>query len=174
MMMKSELQGVDIIQGFCSHVFRNKKGYKVYPNVFVGSWEADLLEISRYGLTYEYEVKVSRSDFLRDFKKTDSSGNYKMDEVSAGNRTNYFYYIVPRGLVAPDEVPDHAGLVYAYYGTLVEKGHSEKKMYFDIVKSAKKLTRSKADEKLISILHQSIYFRYHKLRNKEYLKRNLK
>lgn len=171
--MKSDLQSIDIIQGFCSHVFRNKKGYKVYPNVFIGSWEADLLEITRYGLTYEYEVKVSKSDFLRDFRKVDSNGKNKLNEIASGNRTNYFYYIVPQGLVSPCEVPEYAGLIYAYYGICMSNGISEKKMYFDIVKNASKVSRNKADQKLINTLHQSVYFRFHRFRQKEYLKRNL-
>lgn len=57
------MKTLDIIQGFCDHVFRDKKGNRIFPNIFVGKWEADLLEVTRSRLTYEYEVKVSRCDF---------------------------------------------------------------------------------------------------------------
>jgi hypothetical protein len=52
------MKTLDIIQGFCDHVFRDKKGNRIFPNIFVGKWEADLLEVTRSRLTYEYEVKV--------------------------------------------------------------------------------------------------------------------
>lgn len=53
------MKTLDIIQGFCDHVFRDKKGNRIFPNIFVGKWEADLLEVTRSRLTYEYEVKVA-------------------------------------------------------------------------------------------------------------------
>ena len=65
------MKTLDIIQGFCDHVFRDKKGNRIFPNIFVGKWEADLLEVTRSRLTYEYEVKVSRCDFHKDKKKSD-------------------------------------------------------------------------------------------------------
>ena len=68
------MKTLDIIQGFCDHVFRDKKGNRIFPNIFVGKWEADLLEVTRSRLTYEYEVKVSRCDFHKDKKKSDKYG----------------------------------------------------------------------------------------------------
>ena len=111
------MKTADIINGFCELVFRDRKGNKIYPNVFVEKWEADLLEVTRSRLTYEYEVKVSRCDFHKDSKKQDQNGNSKFDNILAGGRTNYFYYIVPDGLVKPEEVPEFAGLIYAINGT---------------------------------------------------------
>lgn len=90
------MKTIDIIQGFCDHVFRDKKGNRIFPNIFVGKWEADLLEVTRSRLTYEYEVKVSRCDFHKDKKKCDNRGRNKFDVVTSGQRTNYFYYIVPK------------------------------------------------------------------------------
>lgn len=112
------MKTLDIIQGFCDHVFRDKKGNRIFPNIFVGKWEADLLEVTRSRLTYEYEVKVSRCDFHKDKKKSDKYGKNKFDVVTSGQRTNYFYYIVPKSLIKPDEVPDFAGLIYAYEGSV--------------------------------------------------------
>ena len=95
------MKTLDIIQGFCDHVFRDKKGNRIFPNIFVGKWEADLLEVTRSRLTYEYEVKVSRCDFHKDKKKSDKYGKNKFDVVTSGQRTNYFYYIVPKSLISP-------------------------------------------------------------------------
>lgn len=39
------MKTLDIIQGFCDHVFRDKKGNRIFPNIFVGKWEADLADV---------------------------------------------------------------------------------------------------------------------------------
>lgn len=52
--------------------------------------------------TWVYEVKVSRSDFLGDNKWR----NY----LQFGSE---FYFVCPRGLIAKDELPPEAGLIYA-------------------------------------------------------------
>jgi hypothetical protein len=38
-------------------------------NVYVHAWEADFFTVTKTGYSYEFEIKVSRSDFLADFKK---------------------------------------------------------------------------------------------------------
>lgn len=50
---------------------------------------------------YGYEVKVSRSDFIRD----DKWHNYL-------NYCNSFYFVCPKGLIKPEELPEEAGLIY--------------------------------------------------------------
>lgn len=161
------MKTADIINGFCEFVFRDRKGNKIYPNVFVGAWEADLLEVTRSNLTYEYEVKVSRCDFHKDGKKEG-----KFDNIISGKRTNYFYYIVPDGLVKPEEVPEFAGLIYAINGTLRANGYTESVIYFHVVKSPQKVSSIKADSKFIDKLNLSAYYRFHKLRRINYLKGN--
>ena len=101
------MKTLDIIQGFCDHVFRDKKGNRIFPNIFVGKWEADLLEVTRSRLTYEYEVKVSRCDFHKDKKKSDKYGRIQFAVVSSGQRTNYINYIVQTSLMLslPANVP---------------------------------------------------------------------
>ena len=49
-----------------------------------------------------YEIKVSRSDFLRDVKWRDY-----LDYCTE------FYFVCPRGLIDPKELPDEAGLLWA-------------------------------------------------------------
>lgn len=48
-----------------------------------------------------YEIKVSRTDFKRDSA---------MKQREARLYSDQFYYVAPVGLIAPDEVPDWAGL----------------------------------------------------------------
>ena len=106
----------------------------VLENLYVFSWESDKLIETRSGLFYEFEIKISRSDFKNDFKKKDKhiilEGGQthlpifetlnpiyqKMYEknylVSNFKKPNYFYYAVPDGLITVDEVPEYAGLIY--------------------------------------------------------------
>lgn len=53
------------------------------------------------------EVKVSRSDFLRDKKK-----NFRY--VESKGMGNYRYFCCPHRLIGPLEVPDGWGLIYIY------------------------------------------------------------
>lgn len=50
-------------------IFNSNHDHK-FENVFVHDWEADLFSVTSSGYTYEIEVKISRSDFFADFKKT--------------------------------------------------------------------------------------------------------
>jgi len=51
------------------------------------------------------EVKVSRSDFLADAKKAHRNGSVK-------GLGNWRYYLCPEGVIKPDELPEHWGLLY--------------------------------------------------------------
>lgn len=51
-----------------------------------------------------YEVKVTRSDFLNEIKKP-----WKREAGMA--LSNKFIYVTPPGLLKPDEVPEHCGLM---------------------------------------------------------------
>lgn len=102
----------------------------VVSNIYLFRWESDFLVQSRAGITYEFEIKVSRSDFFADFKKDEKhqalpSGLRKTGTTRFVNgkpvpepdlvpclRPNFFYYVVPEGLVQPLEVPAYAGLAY--------------------------------------------------------------
>jgi hypothetical protein len=53
---------------------------------------------------WAYEIKVSRSDFLRDMKQAD-----KQDP--ARDISNEFWFVAPPGLIRPDELPSYAGLL---------------------------------------------------------------
>lgn len=170
----------DIINGFCEMVFRERSNNKVFPNIFLGRYEADILEITKSGYAYEYEVKISRSDFKADAKK--SSGwiepkeanfekkvLYKHDLLKEGSRVSRFFFIVPKGLVSPEDVPDFAGLIYAdavdcgFYSR--EKGHyTKKRVLFTIVKEAPRLSKEKFSQSSLIKCLESTYYRFHRLR----------
>lgn len=73
-------------------------------------WEIDVLSMNKNDYLTEYEVKVSRSDFLADSKKR----KWQFYEKRIENLiSNYFYYVCPDGLISENEIPDFAGLIYA-------------------------------------------------------------
>ena len=95
-----------------------------------GFSEADVFGISKAGQMYEYEIKVSKSDFLADFKNKQHKHNLlkerkalhtykrwergKMTDETYDiiNLPNRFYYVCPAGLIGLSEIPDYAGLIY--------------------------------------------------------------
>lgn len=142
------------------------------PNIYWGAYEMDLMVVKPSGLVYEYEIKISRSDFFNDMKKgvnkwdgniyNDFVRSHKHTTIQHGDRLcNRFYFVVPEGLVKKDEVPAYAGLIY-------HTGRS-----FDHVKTGKILHRNKFDD--YKTLAQRLAFRAHIITAKnERLKMNLK
>lgn len=123
-----------------------KKGFFM-PNFFFTHHEADMLYISHSGYSTEYEIKISRSDFKADKKKT--IGFFTKEEyLRAGKSINYFYYVTPKGLLKLDELPDYAGLI--------EIGDS----YYDVnyIKNPKRLRKEKADFR--NMMFEKSYYRY--------------
>lgn len=66
----------------------------------------DVIGWNTRGLSTLIEVKVSRSDFLRDKKKIVR----RYEDVGMGHRR---FYLCPDKMISPDEVPEKWGLLYA-------------------------------------------------------------
>jgi len=104
--------------------------------IFKSDWESDFFVQKQNGYCYEFEVKISRSDFFADMKKVNKHmilehGKYVQqnsiwNEQRTGNddkwikteketehnqRPNKFFYVVPSGLITVDELPTYAGLM---------------------------------------------------------------
>ena len=81
----------------------------IVPNVswgLIGMHECDLFLIKSSGVAVEVEIKISRSDFLADFKK----GHNHIDKH---NRITEFYYAFPKNIYekCKEEIPEHAGII---------------------------------------------------------------
>ena len=74
------------------------------------SEEIDVLAINKSDYLTEYEVKISRSDFKADAKKSKWIWYLGATESLT---PNYFYYVCPQGLILKEELPKFAGLIYA-------------------------------------------------------------
>lgn len=145
----------------------------VLENLYVFDWESDKFIETKSGLIYEFEIKISRSDFKHDFDKKDKHAILEGKEcilpsyqekcekwnvplpaenyqVKDRKRPNYFYYAVPEGLVDESEVPEYAGLVYVLpEGQYEDKDGKYCMGGFYVVKNAPKLHSEKyADDDL--------------------------
>lgn len=119
------------LAGYGDHIRRYEL---MLPNVFIThDNESDLFGVRRSGLCDEFEVKISRSDFLADKKKfvrhreleAKESGAFcwedranhpsykqKHDALRNGDMCiNYFWYAVLDGVATVDDIPDFAGLI---------------------------------------------------------------
>lgn len=80
----------------------NKRGYN--PEQRFDAWAINLYPSKKF-LTIAYEIKVSRSDFLHEIAHPNK-------RQQALDRSNQFYFVVPTGLITPNEIPPEAGLIY--------------------------------------------------------------
>jgi hypothetical protein len=88
--------------------------------------ECDLISFTKLNYAYEYEVKVSVSDFKADFKKTakhklmcNGKGVTRYKGKVKYKVCNYFSYVTPAALVTEDMVPSYAGLIWVYNDGMV-------------------------------------------------------
>ena len=92
----------------------------VAPSIVAPRWaEMDVFGLMKSGYVHEFEIKVSKSDYKADFKKTTCWKGYKFEglkhhQLQAGEcYPNRFYFVLPAHL-ADVELPDYAGLILAY------------------------------------------------------------
>ena len=123
----------DVIKVLARHGDHQRRYDVMIPNCYTShDNEADLFAIRKSGLCDEFEVKVSRSDFLVDAKKRvmhrqckygewdwEQKGlefapytKSKREALSDGDMdVNYFWYVVKDGICEASEVPEFAGLI---------------------------------------------------------------
>lgn len=140
------------------------------PNKYAFGWECDVLAITKSGYSVEYEIKLSRSDFLADASKSWYEHNgrryrksdlrfingeptevFKHDLLKEGKGPNRFVYVMPRGLVELEEIPDHAGVVFFN----PDSGHQQ--MYSK--RKAPRLHGDKAGQEIIDSINTSLYYK---------------
>jgi len=122
-------------------------------NYFFKSFECDVLTVTKQGYLSEYEIKVSRSDFLKDAKK-----EWKHKNLRDGKRTTRFFYVCPDGLIKPDELPDGYGLIY-----VKERYCSyHKKLMYDLTHpiSSKRFRKTPATAKEIEEMTRVLSIKY--------------
>lgn len=118
-------------------------------------FEMDVASLSKSNMLLEFEVKVSRSDFLSDKNKRKKYGFPKFEMYSncvgyEDRCPNYFYYVCPDGLIRKEELPSFAGLFYYSNNEIV------------LIKSPKKIHKIPSDRiivlnKMLRMLTQRKY-----------------
>lgn len=128
-------------------------------NIHLFGNESDYLTVTKAGYIDEYEVKISRSDFLRDSKKTRDEAyrafpgslfeQEQPPQLAATYETypNRFWYVVPEGLIRADELPPYAGLI-------------ECKPHLRITTKAPMLHKDKVTQDAKIKILMSAYYRY--------------
>jgi len=96
-----------IIQNALYHHVLSKQHNFIIPNIYLGSSEADLISVTKAGYINEYEIKITRSDFKADFKK--SKHSFLKDRQKTFR--SYFWFVAPEGLINADEIPEYAGFM---------------------------------------------------------------
>ena len=89
--------------------------YVIVPNISWGfTWmhECDLFIVSKSGIATEVEIKISKADLLKDFKKV----HHHKDRAG---RITYFYYAMPEDLYekCKDLIPEEAGIYVCNRGS---------------------------------------------------------
>ena len=156
------------------------RGYSLAcPNYTpAGWWECDLFGVTKAGLAVEYEIKLTRADFKADAGKSREATRVyshgggvepipaakKHDRLALADPLgpSRFYYVVPAGMVAPDEVPEWAGLIYV--GEHKRFSTVAARLTFYDEKPAPRLHRDKVSGKVLDHCRSVFYYRFWNLR----------
>lgn len=145
----------ELIQQQLRYNFLSPSSVKYFTeNLNVYDWESDVLKITKSGYAYEFEIKISRGDFKNDFKHKKKKHLLLENKENKAKMPNYFYYVVPEGLVTEDEVPEYAGLIYVH-ATII--GNSRIYYQFQEIKAAPKLHSNKIDENNLKLIDKFYY-----------------
>ena len=147
----------------------------VIPNFYFGWYEMDVFRLTPSGFVTEYEIKTSRADLKNDFKKSrivkfsnqegDNTEVFKHEEIEKGSyKANKFFFVVPDGLVKPEEIPKNCGLIYFKKSVSEIDGQTYKE--FKIVQPAKFLNKNKFEESGFKDLCKSLSWREMTIRAK--------
>ena len=87
-------------------------------------WECDVAELTGAGYLVEFEIKMSRSDFRRDsrksgyvrtdpedWKSSKKTTKHEMCESGHKRAPNRFYFVTPEKMLAIEDIPKWAGLI---------------------------------------------------------------
>lgn len=107
------MKAKQIVEALRKHTYKHPIaiGDKMaFLNTYV---DADFCAVTSSGQVYEWEIKVSRADFLRDFKKRRHriySGEFDdHPHVRDRKKPNRFWYVAPPGIVRDGEIPEWSG-----------------------------------------------------------------
>ena len=102
-----------ILEALTKRYERNARSNVIFPEFRLGSGYSDIsqrridmfmISSEKGNYTTAFEIKVSRGDFLRDIKD-------EAKQRGARLYSSNFYYVAPKGMIKPEEIPMWAGLM---------------------------------------------------------------
>lgn len=129
-------------------------------------WECDVFQLTQAGYWHEYEVKVSRSDFFADKKKSkwgpfvglkdrrEYVTKHEVLELGLTSGPSRFSFVTPKGLLGIHELPKWAGLIE---GEKTEGNF----ILLRTVRSAPRIHNEKARDGMYRRAMNTGYHRYH-------------
>lgn len=170
--MKMEVNSFDLEIAIHNHVFNS--GDLHFNNVFMwGQFESDYVKVSKSGYIYEYEIKMSKEDFKKDFEKQYVKFSYNpfKEEVKnkhgmiANNESGLkgFSFVVPENLISVNDIPAYSGLYY-----ICKEGN---RFNTNCIKEPPKLDGKKIEEKKLNYLLMKVYYKHAEVKRMERLKR---
>ena len=156
---RSNVESKNIEASLVMHLYEKQHSPITTHFTGYGLSECDVISISKSNYIYEHEVKISRSDFKADFKKEKHKfmterKSIKERLIKENNQmvrdiwyltSNYFYFVVPDGLISIEEIPEYAGLIYV-----------SENLEFNIIKKAPLIHKEKASSRFIRQLSHNL------------------
>jgi hypothetical protein len=142
------------------------------PNIHHFAFESDVLVLRDSGTLIEYEIKLTKADYMNDFKKkariNPNNKNNRAPQIfinekglttrheylQSGLGANMFYYVLPTELIERVEVPEFAGIIS------VRETNSTYRCRCALRRKAKMLHKDKFGDAVKKKIHQSLYYRY--------------
>lgn len=152
----------EIIQNILSLHFMSDSNIKYRAeNLWIYTWESDFWLMTKSNLCYEFEIKISKADFKNEFKHKTEKHALLENNNQKLIKPNYFYFAVPENLIQLEDIPEYAGLIYII----------DIFPYYEIIKTAPKLTDNKQDENTLNLL-EKFYYNYRDWKHKVLIERN--
>lgn len=136
-----------------------QRGHSPLCTNFIGAGfkECDIISVSKSDYIYEFEIKISRSDFKKEFNGSEDKRwkHKKMENPHIDTYSkiaNYFYFVCPENLISLNEVPEYSGLIYILDNGCIEL----KERTIKTIKSAPLIHKIKAEGKLIRRIAQTL------------------
>jgi len=140
------------------YLARRSSHTHICPNFYLYPGIADMVSITPSQMLYEYEIKISKSDYRHDFKSKANKHHYFSTGAMREWTPNLFYFVVPNELISLDECPKYAGLIYmiddnAWYGDGIRV------MKQKIIKRAPKLHKTQVTHNIKNRINTSLMYR---------------
>jgi len=121
----------------------------ITPNSSVYGWEADLLLIRPNLIVWEFEIKLSKADYLREFNYKKLKHSVLQGETE-GRRPNRYFFVAPAGMI--QEIPKYCGLIE------IKENNGYQSM--NILRKAPLLHDKRIEPKKLYQIASSLGFRY--------------